>query len=265
MRSNRLDRRRLRERAARRLAAVIELLVGTTRPYGRALHAVIDEALDPRHMTRPVTPGDATSSDERATPDRDPALPRGLDSMVSLGRYADGLGSLVAAAKYEAWSLPLELLGRRLGVEAAASISGSVADSSNGRGPIIVPVPTCGWRRWHRGIDHTRVLAQGVAHELRAPIRHVLRCRWAPTQVELDGAERRRRGARFRTHRLAGPSLRSMANVLLVDDVCTTGATLSGVASLLRVHGVAEVHAVVVARGNTADACSRGGTGDRRG
>lgn len=252
-------RRGLREDVARHLAAVIELLVGTTRPHGRALAATIDESLDPRLASR-ATPHDVevTSWPRAAT------IPRGLDSMVSLGRYDDGLGSLVATAKYEAWPLPLELLGRRLGVEVAARIDRSMPDALSGRRPVIVPVPTCGWRRWHRGIDHTHVLAQGVARELGAPVRRVLGCRWAPAQIELHGVDRHRSGSRFHARWFAGRFLRSPADVVLVDDVCTTGATLSGVASLLRAHGVLEVHAAVVARGADRPV-ERGSAGDRGG
>lgn len=248
MRSTASGRRRFRERFRRGLSAVTELLVGTTRPYGRELRVTIDRSIDPRHVAGAVTAGEG--GEDGTPPDRDSSLPRGLDSMVSLGRYADGLGSLVASAKYDAWSLPLELLGRRLGMEAAACIGASSGDPSADSMPIVVPVPTCGWRRWHRGIDHTRVLARGVAHELRAPIRHVLRCRWAPPQVELDAVDRRREATRFRVRRCGDACLRASTNVILVDDVCTTGATLSGVASLLRGRGITEVHAVVVARGS---------------
>ena len=249
MPSKRFMQRGFRASRDRWLSSLIELLVGTTRPYGRALRTVIDGALDPTRVTAGDSRGGAERDEAGMISDRESSLPRGLDSIVSLGRYDDGLGSLVASAKYEAWSLPLELLGRRLGVEAAATIGWTPGDSPDVRRPVVVPVPTCGWRRWHRGIDHTRVLAEGVARELRSPVRRLLRCRWAPTQVELDHRERRRAGGRFRVRRLASDGLQPSRTVVLVDDVCTTGETLAAVASLLRNHGVVTVHALVVARG----------------
>lgn len=246
MGTRRFDRHRFRASAARRLSAIIELLFGTTRPYGRTLRTLIEESLDPRHVVRPEVPQEA----EHPPPDRAAPPPRDVDSLVSLGRYEDGLGALVASAKYEAWPLPLELLGRRLGVEVAASVDWSMRNSRGVRHPVIVPIPTNGWRRWHRGMDHTRVLARGVASELGLPVRRHLRCRWSPAQVELDAVERCRAGERFRVRPSAASRLRSAGVVFLVDDVCTTGATLAAVASMLRNHGVGEIHAVVVARGS---------------
>lgn len=248
MRPGRFTRRGLQRNVVRRIAGLVELLVGTTRPYGSGLRTLIEESLDPLCVIEAKASDGALDDEARTAFDRGGSCPRGVDSLVSLGRYDDGLGSLVASAKYEAWPLPLELLGRRLGMEVAATVAWPSSDASNARNPIVVPVPTCGWRRWHRGIDHTRVLACGVARELRLPIRRVLRCRWATPQVELGGDDRRREGGRFHACRNVGTSLRASQHVVLVDDVCTTGATLSAVASLLRSHGAHTVHAVVVAR-----------------
>ena len=99
--------RGFRNKSGRRLSSLVELLVGTTRPYGRELRTVIDDALDPRRVIDGEPRGDAECDEVRMISDPDSSLPRGLDSIVSLGRYGDGLGSLVASAKYEAWSLPL--------------------------------------------------------------------------------------------------------------------------------------------------------------
>ena len=257
MRPNRVDVGRLRRNATRRLSALVELLVGTTRPHGRALRTIIDASLDPRFVAVTAARDGSLREEHRVMSGRDHSLPRthphtlprGVDSLLSLGRYDDGLGSMVATAKYEAWPMPLEILGRRLGVEVAATIDWRSGARCMKRLPVVVPVPTCGWRRWHRGIDHTQVIATGVARVLRVPIRRVLRCRWAPPQVELDRFARRRPGHRFQRRRLVGMRLQSVETVVLVDDVCTTGETLAAVASLLRAHGVDTVHAAVVARG----------------
>ncbi len=238
-----------------RACSVVEMLVGTTRPHGRRLQSSLDRLLDPRHFAR-IDPGsdpDADSKSGGSPADRDrhrrASIPRGIDSIVSLGPYGGGLGEFVASAKYEAWPTPLEMLGRRLGVEIIATFDSDALDGASCRPPVVVPVPTCGWRRWHRGIDHTQVLAAGVARSLRVPIRRVLRCRWAPIQASLDGDARRRGPDRFRGRRFAGGRLHGSPTIILVDDVCTTGETLAAVSTLLRRIGAESVHAGVVARG----------------
>lgn len=108
---------------------------------------------------------------------------------------------------------------------------------------LVTWVPTTGARRRERGFDQARVLAVAVARRLDLPCRRLLWRRRGPPQT---GQSRRQR--------LQGPSyeVRSgqqvPAHVLLVDDVVTTGATLSSAARRLRQAGADEVTAVVAAR-----------------
>jgi predicted amidophosphoribosyltransferase len=77
--------------------------------------------------------------------------------------------------------------------------------------------------------------------------REVLRrIRWTEPQVGLPAAERADnvRGA----FAVADPARVAGRRVMLVDDVCTTGSTLSECGWTLRKAGAAEVLAVTVAR-----------------
>lgn len=105
----------------------------------------------------------------------------------------------------------------------------------------VVPVPPASLRRRHRGFDPAELLAAALADELALPV--------APCLRRLTG---RRQVGRPRRERIADPpriAARGAAppRALLVDDVVTTGATLSACARALRAAGSAEVTAVALA------------------
>ena len=112
---------------------------------------------------------------------------------------------------------------------------------------IICPVPTANKRVRHRGYDLAVLIATAVSKNQRLPCQILLIRNSSTRQV---GAGR---SDRFR--QLAGafsvsPSANvNGVNVLLVDDVLTTGATLETAAHELKKHGVASVSAAVFAHG----------------
>jgi ComF family protein len=112
---------------------------------------------------------------------------------------------------------------------------------------VIVPVPLAADRFRVRGYNQADLLAVGLAKRLELPAEgHLLtRVRATRSQVGLAPGERWRnvRGA-FQ----AVPNLAQGRNVLIVDDLCTTGATLTECASALYEAGSEEVRAVTVGR-----------------
>ena len=118
---------------------------------------------------------------------------------------------------------------------------------------LVVPVPLHPWRRVRRGFNQ----AERIARHLGAPVAHALsRPHWTSSQAGLQAAARGRnvRGAFTMAPRLTTRGRRalraqlSQARVLLVDDVVTTGATLSACARILREAGAREVRAATIAR-----------------
>ena len=106
---------------------------------------------------------------------------------------------------------------------------------------LVTWAPTSGARARARGYDQAELLARAVAAELGVPCRRLLyRCHGASQT------------GHTRVQRLQGPSFRARSGrqqlrVLLVDDVVTTGATLTAAREALLLAGVGTVHCLAAA------------------
>ena len=112
---------------------------------------------------------------------------------------------------------------------------------------LIAPVPLHPARERERGYNQAALLAELLARRIRVPFRAVLeRVRYTSTQTAHDRAERMEnlRDAFRLRKRAEVQDLR----VLLIDDVLTTGSTLSECARVLKESGAISVHAATAAR-----------------
>jgi ComF family protein len=112
---------------------------------------------------------------------------------------------------------------------------------------VIVPVPLHPARQRQRGFNQAAVLAQLLSDKIGIPVSSALqRIRFTTTQTAFDRSERMKnlRGA-FRLRRKADVQ---GLQVLLIDDVLTTGATLSECARVLKKAGATSVYAATAAR-----------------
>ena len=130
---------------------------------------------------------------------------------------------------------------RKLAPEVAALVAANVA-----RPPaaVAVPVPADPERNLWRGHNTAEALARGLGGEWGLPVERLLeRARTVPRQRGLSRAARRAnvRGSFAATGR--PPS-----TVVLVDDVYTTGATVSAAATELRRAGARRIDVVTFAR-----------------
>lgn len=171
----------------------------------------------------------------RRLADAEPLLgkgPPGLDRAWSSAPHEGVARNLVAALKF-----------RRL-----LPVAGLMADRIQWLAPAhmlsgaIVPVPAAPARLRRRGFDPAGELAAALAERLGAPLEPCLSRRSGSRQVGKRRAERIGHPPQIRAR---GATPRS---VLLVDDVLTTGATMTACAQALRAAGAARVVAVTFAR-----------------
>ncbi len=145
----------------------------------------------------------------------------------------DPVRHVMHAFKYQGW--------RRLAESFAAVMACSLAEL--GPGPLV-PVPTDPRRKWRRGYDQAEVLAVALGNLTgrKVLMNGLHRARRAGSQVRLTPEERLANLAgAFRAGDLP-------TEVVLVDDVFTTGATLLSAAGVLRDAGVASIEGLTFAR-----------------
>jgi ComF family protein len=111
----------------------------------------------------------------------------------------------------------------------------------------IIPVPLHPAKQRERGFNQAALLAERLAPCLDVPARPVLqRVRFTTTQTAFDRAERiQNLRHAFRLRRNA--DVRNL-RVLLIDDILTTGSTLSECARVLKENGAHSVYAATAAR-----------------
>ncbi len=114
-------------------------------------------------------------------------------------------------------------------------------------GPVdaLVPVPLHKERIRERGFNQAELLAAALASTSGVPVKPLIyRSRNTVHQVGLSAAERAANVAN--AFSLRGDLDRSMRRVVLVDDVFTTGATVSECAITLQKSGVEQVSALTL-------------------
>jgi ComF family protein len=161
------------------------------------------------------------------------------------GSYESGLRELIHLLKYDGVRPAANVLGRML-ADAIVPLQPHFATGT----VLLVPVPLYTGKRHQRGFNQAELIARAAlklvpAH--RFELKPILeRTRETQSQIGLSRHQRREnlRGA----FAVTAPEAIRGREILLVDDVFTTGTTVSECARVLRRAGSAKVYVATVAR-----------------
>ncbi len=173
-------------------------------------------------------------------------IERPFAQAVAYGSYDDALRELVHLLKYNGVRTAATVLGRML-AQAISTLEPAFTQNP----VLLVPVPLYRGKRHQRGFNQAELIARYTLKTLRhAPLELrtdiLLRTRDTHSQIGLTSHQRREnlRGA-FAVARAEEVTGRE---ILLVDDVYTTGTTVTECARVLRRAGAAQVWVATVAR-----------------
>src|SRR4051794_5148271 len=152
-----------------------------------------------------------------------PSPPPGVDWWVAAFSYEGPVREALARVKYRNARSALPVLGGALLARVRESAALGSIDA-------ITWPPTSAARRRQRGFDQAEHLARALGRGLDVPVRRCFARRAGPAQTGRSARERRH-GPSFSAQPVAG------LRILVVDDVATTGATLTAAAGALRAAG----------------------------
>jgi ComF family protein len=164
---------------------------------------------------------------------------------ISFGEYEGNLRGLVHLLKYEGVVPVAPVLGQML-AHAIMELLPGCGDAI----PLIVPVPLHQSKRGERGFNQADLIAGAAVKHLPRPVEIatgvLVRQRATISQVGLSREERiaNMRGA----FQVRNPRRVQGRTVIVVDDVMTTGTTISECARVLKQAGAERVWAATVAR-----------------
>jgi len=114
--------------------------------------------------------------------------------------------------------------------------------------PLLIPVPLHKKRLNWRGFNQANVLAEKIAARYKAELGLNILAKTKHGKPQADIEDKKSRIDNAKDSFVCSMGLNGR-NVILIDDVCTTGATLNECAKALAEKGAGKISALVVARG----------------
>ena len=130
-------------------------------------------------------------------------------------------------------------------------MAAQVCNKLTGTYDVISWVPCSRRRKWKRGFDQSELLAKALAQELGMEAVPTLRKRKHNKKQSLTAGAAQRRANVVNVYRAENPQGFRGKRILLLDDVLTTGATLSECGKTLMLAGAGSLSCVVIAAAGT--------------
>ncbi|MBI3572840.1 MAG: ComF family protein [Candidatus Kerfeldbacteria bacterium] len=166
----------------------------------------------------------------------------GIDHVVIRASYdVPSVQGLIQKLKYSYWTGSASVLTKYL-----APLTPHLRFES--KDCVIIPVPLHRRRQKERGFNQADFIASAVSSISGFPVVHLLqRHRYTTPQAQLPARER---ADNIRDAFRIQPGLKKLPDCgILVDDVLTTGSTLSQCALVLKAHGMRQIVACTLAKG----------------
>ncbi len=163
------------------------------------------------------------------------------DRARTVAEFTGSMRTLIHGLKYADRHEGLQLFGKWL-INAGKDIL-EEAD-------LIVPVPLHPWRLWSRRFNQSSLLAQAVSQQSNIPIDHLILKRKRNTKAQV-GQTRKQREKNVSGAFIIQKSNNSKVenkNIVLVDDVLTTGATINACTKALKKANANKVDILTLAR-----------------
>jgi len=162
-----------------------------------------------------------------------------FDQCFSGWNYSKEIKEIIGLMKYKGYTALCEYAGAMLGESLQKELRSS---------EIIMPVPLHTRRKRERTYNQSWYIAKGVT--IHNPHLTLLKCirrvRYTEPQAMLTGRDRQNN---VRDAFTAGkPDCISGRNIVLVDDVVTTGATIQNCSGVLKAAGADKVTCISIAR-----------------
>jgi len=156
---------------------------------------------------------------------------KGNLSVLAWGKYEGLLKRAIASLKYEQQSQLAHPLGQRLGETWLKISAGSTSLK-----PVIVPIPLHPQKQNQRGYNQAELLARAFCEVTRLPLQSQGLRRIKPTDA-LFGLTPQQRENQVTNAFALGKGMNA-GQVLLVDDIYTTGATVKAAQMTFQTAGI---------------------------
>jgi competence protein ComFC len=169
--------------------------------------------------------------------------PHGADGLISFYDYHDDkMAKIIIAGKYSFIPAAYEVLAAMIAQKIKQQFPNLLTSNF-----FLTPIPLNNSRKRWRGFNQAEVLCQELSKQLILPCISVL-VRGKSTKTQKDLKKEQRQKNMQDAFILAKNAAIRGKNIILVDDVTTTGATLQEAAKILKRNGAKKVICLTIAR-----------------